>query len=181
MSDILGAALAERVHRLTDPGSLVVTTPVTSVPRDILEGIREALLAGETHYTARPGIPELRARVAERLDFAGRTGEEVVITSGEREALFVARLALGLDPLSLGKSASIVVLGAEPFGRDLGPLPPATTYVGSLDGLPGLATFRVGFVCAAKELTPKIRGWKQALSICAPAPSQRAALLALSR
>ena len=101
-------ALAERVHRLP---SLTEVTVVTRVPEGILAGVRQALLSGETHYTARPGIPELRAKVAERLALSDRTADEVIITSGEREAIFVARLALGLDPLSLreGLPSSVIV------------------------------------------------------------------------
>ena len=178
MTDVMESALAERVHRLSDTTEILEPTPV---PGDILEGVREALLSGETHYTARPGLPELRQQIAGRLGLADRTLDEVVITSGEREALFVARLALGLDPLFPQEDASLVVLGADPFGEALEELTPSTTLVATLDALPGLASFRVGFVCAPKELAPRIRTWKQALSICTAAPSQRAALLALSR
>ncbi len=156
-------ALAERVHRLARLPSLTEVTVVTRVPAGILAGVRQALLSGETHYTARPGIPELRAKVAERLALSDRTADEVIITSGEREAIFVARLALGLDPLS--------------FQEVL----PSSMIVGTLDDLPGLSSFRVGFVCAPRELASEIRTWKQALSICSAAPSQRAALVALSK
>ena len=122
-------ALAERVHRLPRLPSLTEVTVVTRVPEGILAGVRQALLSGETHYTAGPGIPELRAKVADRL-------------------------ALGLDPLS--------------FQEGL----PSSTIVGTLDDLPGLSSFRVGFVCAPRELASEIRTWKQALSICSAAPSQ---------
>ena len=155
-------ALAERVHRLPRLSLSSEVTVVTRVPERIIAGVRQALLSGETHYTARPGIPELRAKVADRLALSDRTADEVIITSGEREAIFVARLALGLDPLS--------------FQEGL----PTSTIVGTLDELPGLSSFRVGFVCAPKELALEIRTWKQALSICSAAPSQRAALVALS-
>lgn len=157
MSRIMENALAERVRRLPNVKDTVEVTPVSE---EILKGVRDALLAGETHYTARPGIPELRAKLLERLAISDRTADEVVITCGEREALFVARLALDLDPL---------------FPRDDESLP----FVGTLDDLPGLSSFRVGFVCAPRELALKICTWKQALSICSAAPSQRAALLAL--
>lgn len=160
MSRIMENALAERVRRLPNVPNGIDTVEVTPVPEEILKGVRDALLAGETHYTARPGIPELRAKLAERLAISDRTADEIVITCGEREARFVARLALGLDPL---------------FPQDDESLP----LVGTLDDLPGLSSFRVGFVCAPRELALKIGTWKQALSICSAAPSQRAALLAL--
>ncbi len=51
--------------------------------------------------------------------------------------------------------------------------------IGSLDGLEGMHPFRLGFVAAPKAVRPRIAKWKQASSICSPAPSQRAALWAL--
>ena len=39
--------------------------------------------------------------------------------------------------------------------------------------------FRLGFVAAPPEVLANITKWKQASSICSPAPSQRAALRAL--
>ena len=51
--------------------------------------------------------------------------------------------------------------------------------IGSLDGLEGVHPFSVGFVAAPVAVRPRIAKWKQASSICSPAPSQRAALWAL--
>ncbi len=51
--------------------------------------------------------------------------------------------------------------------------------IGSLDGLAGMRPFSLGFVAAPVEVRPRIAKWKQASSICSPAPSQRAALWAL--
>lgn len=51
--------------------------------------------------------------------------------------------------------------------------------IGSLDGLEGMHPFRLGFVAAPVKVRPRIAKWKQASSICSPAPSQRAALWAL--
>jgi len=51
--------------------------------------------------------------------------------------------------------------------------------VGSLDGLDGMHPFRLGFVAAEPQTLAGITRWKQASSICSPAPSQRAALSAL--
>ena len=50
--------------------------------------------------------------------------------------------------------------------------------VGSLDGLRAMRPFRLGFVAAEPETLTGIAKWKQASSICSPAPSQRAALWA---
>ncbi len=51
--------------------------------------------------------------------------------------------------------------------------------IGSLDGLEGMRPFSLGFVAAPAAVRPRIAKWKQASSICSPAPSQRAALWAL--
>ena len=51
--------------------------------------------------------------------------------------------------------------------------------IGSLDGLADMRPFRLGFVAAPPEVLANITKWKQASSICSPAPSQRAALRAL--
>ncbi len=51
--------------------------------------------------------------------------------------------------------------------------------IGSLDGLQAMRPFRLGFVAAPPETLARITKWKQASSICSPAPSQRAALWAL--
>ena len=51
--------------------------------------------------------------------------------------------------------------------------------IGSLDGLDGMHPFHLGFVAAEPRTLAGITKWKQASSICSPAPSQRAALWAL--
>ena len=210
-------------------------------------GLRAALLGGETHYTPRPGLTELRTEVARRIEAAGvASGGEAVITAGVQEARFVALAgarehggenggrrallfpgladfdgvyaacqALELTPepmlevpgdwpeavaavLPGGTAARasspaapgpliIVDLGAALLedgggptgGTAFGGSPEGAIVVGSLDGLPGLAPFRVGFLYAPSSLIGLLRRWKQALSICTPAPSQRAAALAL--
>lgn len=60
-----------------------------------------------------------------------------------------------------------------------GDVPANLIVIGSLDGLDGMHPFRLGFVAAAPEILSGITKWKQASSICSPAPSQRAALWAL--
>ena len=199
--------------------------------------LRSALLGGETHYTPRPGLPELQAAVAQRLEAAGAPpGGAVVITAGRQEALFVALAgaraaagdepapailskalttdpevlaacaALELQPTSDGTEADAVARVSapeEPAAGAPAAIPPAifdcgdrllapdsdasflagisadAVLVGSLDGLPELAPFRVGFFRAPPEALVRLRGLKQAISICTAAPSQRAAALAL--
>ena len=51
--------------------------------------------------------------------------------------------------------------------------------IGSLDELQAMRPFHLGFVAAPPGTLAGITRWKQASSICSPAPSQRAALWAL--
>ena len=218
MSDVVERALAERVRRLqVRPEPL----PVGGVPEWLRARVRDALAAGETHYTDRPGIPELRRALALPFSSMGleRGADEVVVTSGEKEALFVSLLALALGPgdaaVAFGRCAHeelFELLGFHPASSTsrprlrytelvetppdwssreaplivnlgsgvLGDLPrwiveDDPIVLGNLDALPGLASFRVGFVCAPAALAKKVRSWKQTLSICTAAPSQRAA------
>jgi hypothetical protein len=53
--------------------------------------------------------------------------------------------------------------------------------IGQLDSLPGLDHFQVGYAAGPGALVKRIMTWKQAFSICSAAPSQRAALFAISR
>lgn len=65
-------------------------------------------------------------------------------------------------------------------GRTLrGDVPVNLIVVGSLDGLDAMRPFRLGFVAAEPQTLAGVTKWKQASSICSPAPSQRAALWAL--
>ena len=76
-------------------------------------------------------------------------------------------------------------LDAHAAHDDARPIPDAraaladTIVIGTLDGLADMRPFRLGFVAAPPEVLANITKWKQASSICSPAPSQRAALRAL--
>jgi len=65
---------------------------------EVREAAKSALDAGATHYTDRPGIPELREAVAVKLAEANavavRPADEVLITCGVQEALFLAMQVL---------------------------------------------------------------------------------------
>ena len=268
--------VADRAHSLREGAE--VPDPKAPLPPATAAALRKALLDGETHYTPRPGLPELQEEIAGRLEAAGAPpGGTVVITGGRREALFVAlagarRLAdnregertpvmlspgaarargvfeacaaLELAPIPLaapplaspptsvvdGRPAAVVLTAAEtapgaplavPVGTlspppkaspadrpgagpdrappegplaiadcgsdllapdrdlDLSGVPPGAVLFGSLDGLPELVSFRVGFFRAPTAVLVPLRTLKQAISICTPAPSQRASALLL--
>ena len=228
MSHCCPIPVSDRSHALgagrtlPDPGAPLAPGPAAA--------LRSALLGGETHYTPRPGLPELQDAVGRRLEAAGAPpGGTVVITGGRQEALFVAlagaRAEAGnapggvalspategdpgvlaacalLDLFPAAETAQGVIArivtpeeagGAAPVEIvDCGDrlLPAGAPFlarvgeeavlVGSLDGLPELAPFRVGFFRAPPRLLGRLRSLKQAVSICTAAPSQRAAALML--
>jgi aspartate/methionine/tyrosine aminotransferase len=209
---------------------------------ELMSAVEKALLGGETHYTVRPGVPELRRSMALAIARAGGPEpdaddpmDNVLITSSVAESLFVVLLALHLqsgevvvssagacrhetlfhlmglrataepaqetclsyrsrrddrsyherihaiskertlpDVLDLESSLGSSSLdGFPPFDQSL------TFVTGDLDAIKGLSTFRVAYLMGAKTTIARCRPWKQALSICSAAPSQRAAIHAL--
>ncbi|WP_158057071.1 pyridoxal phosphate-dependent aminotransferase [Halorussus halophilus] len=76
---------------------LEVGEPDFDTPGHVIDAAAEAARAGETHYTANAGIPELREAIAETM--ARESGvevgpEQVTVTNGAMEALSLATLAL---------------------------------------------------------------------------------------
>ncbi len=251
-----GMALADRLLWLGDAPAVNRVEATGEIPADLLKAVEEALLAGETHYTVRAGLPELRRRLAQRLTQEGGPSydsvDNVLITTGESEALFVALLGLAPGPGEIlvassrrcahealfhlmglrAKSAAeitrparetrliyrewssnqdtqaaLIRLAVEHGLPDILNLEDAlgcgdlagrtrgegeagdwfprfshdrTIVVGNLGSLPGMSSFRVGYLMGPERLVARIRVWKQAFSICSPAPSQRAALIALA-
>ena len=76
---------------------LEVGEPDFDTPGHIIDAAEDAARAGETHYTANAGIPELRGAIAETM--ARESGvevgpEQVTVTTGAMEALSLVTLAL---------------------------------------------------------------------------------------
>lgn len=86
---------------MKDVISLGVGEPDFVTPKPILEAGVRSLRAGETHYTSNSGKPELRQAIADHLlrlyGVRYDPGEEVLVTVGVSEALYLAMTAL-LDP-----------------------------------------------------------------------------------
>ena len=85
-----------------DPGAihLEVGEPDFPTPEHVVEAAHEAARAGHTRYSPNAGIPELREALAEKV--ARRNGygarpEQVVVTQGGVQALYLTLLAL-LEP-----------------------------------------------------------------------------------
>jgi aspartate/methionine/tyrosine aminotransferase len=86
----LSRPLAARVTSLPDPANLL---PGPELPQAVIDAALDALDAGKTKYTDRPGILPLRTWVADTLN--DRYGlaispDDVTITCGGTEARFVA-------------------------------------------------------------------------------------------
>lgn len=91
----LSRPLAQRVARLDD-----LRTPASHnppIPSKVIAAAAAALARGETHYTDRPGIPELRSWVADSLRERWSVTvdpSEVTITCGSTEARYVTMTLL---------------------------------------------------------------------------------------
>ena len=207
-----------------DPRTRPDRDPATLAPSvDLLTELARHLEMGDTHYTTRPGLVELRSRIASalaRLGLPDFGSEGVVVTAGEGEALFAVLLSLGVtnggtvrllgehgrhEPLltmlgvTLAEPESVGGPGASGASADTGlqrrvvslwkaigsrdPRIPAgcrpdDVFIGTLDGLPGMPPFRLGFAAGPQAPIRRVMTWKQAWSICSAGPSQRAALFA---
>ena len=128
----MGRALAARALLDVDitpgdcaDGLLDLTTPETiQPPEHVRKAAKAALDRGETHYTARPGIEQLRQTIAARSAADGfpTTADRVVVTNGGSEALYIAlqstlrpgdRALLG-GPLPSSVARMIRFIGAKP-------------------------------------------------------------------
>jgi len=228
--------LARRVSLRRDETPAVAFDDA-AIPEGLTDYLREHLARGETHYTTRPGLTELRQTIATeiaRLGGPARNADSAIVTQGEGEALYVTLLGLGVaadsivvvtgecrhrglfdllsiemvaptdskagsavavyseiagEPLDLPRPTNdqrfeILALGGLLFSErgcetDLSSLSSRTLLIGHLDSLPGLDHFRMAFVAGPPDLVKRIQIWKQALSICSAAPSQRAAMFAI--
>lgn len=107
----LARPLAQRVAGLDDLKAPVTEGP--PIPDAVIAAAEAALARGETHYTDRPGIPELRSWVAEHLLENWNVAvdaSEVTITCGSTEARYVTMTLLaeaGGAVLCPGDSARI--------------------------------------------------------------------------
>jgi aspartate/methionine/tyrosine aminotransferase len=86
----LARPLAQRVRDLLEPDAVPEGGPI---PKGVIDAAFEALDAGRTHYTDRPGILPLREAVCDRLKSRfnlALTPDAVTITCGAVEARYVA-------------------------------------------------------------------------------------------
>jgi len=99
--------IAAEIRALTSAGKSICNLTVGDfsprefpAPAELVAGLQDALRAGETNYPPSSGLPELRDAIA---TFSGArlalslTGENVVVASGARPAIYAAYRTL-LDP-----------------------------------------------------------------------------------
>jgi aspartate aminotransferase/aminotransferase len=90
----------ELTHGRTDVVHLEVGDPDFPTPQHIVDAAFQAAYAGDTHYAPNAGLPELRELAANKLRSLNGVPaevENVLITPGSGEALYVTALAL-LNP-----------------------------------------------------------------------------------
>ncbi|WP_152419178.1 pyridoxal phosphate-dependent aminotransferase [Natrinema gari] len=126
----------EECDRLEDQGTdivhLEIGRPDFDTPSPIKQGAIDALDRGDVHYTSNYGIQPLREELATKLeeenDIRYDPDDEIVVTCGATEAVFVTLLGiveagdevLVPDP-SWTYSAGIQLAGAEPVTYELDP------------------------------------------------------------
>ncbi len=97
----MGRALAGRAIRLAEAlevssGPAPIPQRPALAPEHVREAAKDALARGETHYTSRPGVVDLRkaiARISTEQGFPA-TAESVVVTNGGAEALYITLQAV---------------------------------------------------------------------------------------
>ncbi|MCX7342439.1 MAG: pyridoxal phosphate-dependent aminotransferase [Hyphomicrobiales bacterium] len=85
---------------LTDVIALGRGDPDLDTPAHVIEAGQKALGNGATHYTHPLGMPQLREAIATSIRANGGgdySADEIVVTAGAQESMFVAMLAL-IDP-----------------------------------------------------------------------------------
>jgi aminotransferase len=88
--------------------------PDLDTPAHIVRAGQEALASGATHYTHPMGMPELRQAIADDIAAHGGaryTADEIVVTPGGQQAMFIIALGL-LDP---GDELLLACPGYNPY------------------------------------------------------------------
>jgi len=87
-------ALAQKLRSQgVDVVNMTAGEPDFPTPQPVIEAAINALNSGKTKYTAAAGIPELRQKIAERVQRRYRvkcSARQVVVTNGGKQALFNA-------------------------------------------------------------------------------------------
>lgn len=127
-------AVSDRARQLREAGHDVIDLgggdPDFATPAHIVAAATEALQAGDTHYVASPGIPALRAAIADKLradNGVSYDANEIIVTPGGKPALFATIMALVdrgddvliLDPGWVSYAPEVIMAGGNPISLPL--------------------------------------------------------------
>ena len=129
-------AVSDRARQLQAAGQDVVDLgggdPDFPTPAHIVAAAADAMEAGDTHYVASPGIPELRRAIVEKLrreNGLDYTADEIIVTPGGKPAIFAAIMTLIdrgdevliLDPGWVSYAPEVVIAEGTPVSVPLSP------------------------------------------------------------
>lgn len=93
-------AAKKRVTQLQAEGrdiiDFTIGEPDLDTPAHIVDAAIQALRSGDTHYTATPGVPRLRALIAEKLTHEADSAyepDQIVVGSGAKQLIYEAFMA----------------------------------------------------------------------------------------
>lgn len=127
-------AVSDRARQLQAAGHAVVDLgggdPDFPTPAHIVAAAADAMEAGDTHYVASPGIPELRRAIVEKLrreNGLTYAVDEIIVTPGGKPAIFAAIMTLIdrgdevliLDPGWVSYAPEVVIAEGVPVGVPL--------------------------------------------------------------
>jgi aspartate/methionine/tyrosine aminotransferase len=141
---------------------LDIGEPDFATPTNIVEAAHRAALDGRTRYTPNAGVPELREALAdkiERINNYSASPENVVVTNGGVEALFLTLTALVKpgdeilipDPAWPNYLSFATVLHARAVGY---PLRPEAGFLPAIDDLERLVTPRTKVIMLNSPSNP---------------------------
>ena len=127
-------AVSDRARQLRAAGRDVIDLgggdPDFPTPAHIVAAAADAMEAGDTHYVASPGIPELRAAIVDKLQRENGlrySTDEIIVTPGGKPAIFAAIMALVdrgdevliLDPGWVSYAPEVVIAEGTPVSVPL--------------------------------------------------------------
>jgi aspartate aminotransferase len=127
-------AVSDRARQLRAEGRDVIDLgggdPDFPTPAHIVAAAADAMEAGDTHYVASPGIPELRTAIVDKLQRENGlrySTDEIIVTPGGKPAIFAAIMTLIdrgdevliLDPGWVSYAPEIVIAEGTPVSVPL--------------------------------------------------------------
>ena len=193
MDDALRSYLGQHLtdgetHYTTRPGMIPLRERIGEMLGRV-GGADEVVITaseGESLYVtllslhARPGSVVVTSDPGDHVGLFAWMQIEPVPADHERAADAIASLVQANDkPSATASGPTITAIGSslpDPGAH----IDAGSIIIGDLNGVPGLDHFHLGFAVGPLERIKGIMTWKQALSICTAAPSQRVALRQLS-